>query len=1090
MNLERLIEKTAQLAYARGRADEAELFSHGIRSLAALNGSGTKVLKAISEPAAKTTHSALEYLAVAIADCDTPEEMRSLATLAGDPEALESVIGELPAGAGRKSFRRFLKAFDNSEARDEGGKWTAGGASAAGSRPSDAFPSDVPEGKPKAAKKKQAEFLSDEHKAEHEAAVAKHSAREARHKEREAAEDADHAERYADEDKATKQLRAHEDKKIEKARAAEDDARKADLAEREATRAVEDTDRDKERADADAETASERDAEDEETAAERETEDEEINDRHAAEDEEWEAANEEAAPEDSQRIAQEHTARQAAEIKAIEDHREKEDALIEKFRAKQDKEIEDERTQEDTDREKDRAAEDDEWEKDEAELAEVRESEDTDLQAERDDEDTERENAREEDDPDKKERRKSSRDARLTAHKQQLDEIKRRHALGIFQKSLRYFLYELYEPIPDILSRVRKSYDPAEARDESGEWTAGGAAKSKAKQTNNPPETVAGDAARRFVRLAAKHVKNRDATAISKELGAVAAKVKNALKLEWKHIQKSVADQLGAEASADKGMATVKDALTAGFREASEHLNEIEYAFKTAAEHGYDVSHKSSRAESADEDVEAVIAAVRNAVEKAYDRLAPVIQRHRESKSFRKSYDESLHPRSKNGRFIAKDAIHDAKSDPVLAEKLRDEVRPEDSEKLEAAIGGHVDLGRTKAGQRKHETKQKREAKKNSEAEVMRLTRAWGEGGEGVTADHLHALADHLPNLTRDQLIAARTRIRERLGWGRSAKKQAMVDKLKEWAKGEAAKLETPTEEPAKEAEPAVVAEAPPPAPEEPLVELPFDPHDHAANALGKQQSEAWAAEPRTPEQGDDESVGDWLRRQMAALPKAAPAKADDQHTHDSLKSALQTAVDKHQRNGTSLTPIHQLRDEMQTKFPGMTKDEFDDAVKDQFKRTGSHRMLSISGNAQGEATPEQIKAGVRHVGENMFYITPNGDQTAAEKRARQTREAVGGKSSGNSAMEPAAKATPQRTAEVAAHIKDVYDNAARSGVEIESLRDSLKQLQGLSKPQLIEVAKGIKADKGLQNLSKSEVHREIVKAVEGMWGAAQRVKQ
>lgn len=93
-------------------------------------------------------------------------------------------------------------------------------------------------------------------------------------------------------------------------------------------------------------------------------------------------------------------------------------------------------------------------------------------------------------------------------------------------------------------------------------------------------------------------------------------------------------------------------------------------------------------------------------------------------------------------------------------------------------------------------------------------------------------------------------------------------------------------------------------------------------------------------------------------------------------------------------------------------------------------------------------------------------------------------------ALPPKAKITPEHVAKVAAHIKQVYDTAAQPGVEIESIRESLKQLEGLSKPQLIEVAKGIKADKGLQSLSKTEVHREVVKAVEGMWGAAQRVKQ
>jgi len=54
----------------------------------------------------------------------------------------------------------------------------------------------------------------------------------------------------------------------------------------------------------------------------------------------------------------------------------------------------------------------------------------------------------------------------------------------------------------------------------------------------------------------------------------------------------------------------------------------------------------------------------------------------------RKAFDSSKHPRGDDGRFIGREQIHAAKSDPELAQKLRDKTTdPDERKKLDAALG-------------------------------------------------------------------------------------------------------------------------------------------------------------------------------------------------------------------------------------------------------------------------------------------------------------------------------------------------------------------------------------------------------------------
>lgn len=164
--------------------------------------------------------------------------------------------------------------------------------------------------------------------------------------------------------------------------------------------------------------------------------------------------------------------------------------------------------------------------------------------------------------------------------------------------------------------------------------------------------------------------------------------------------------------------------------------------------------------------------------------------------TFAGGWNANDHPRGKGGHFISKDKLEDAKHDPAMAEQLRKEVRPQDREKLEAVLGGGNSPGRTKRGAQRAASASRRAAKQSTreaaEQVIQKMvTAARGARGERVTADDLHALADHLQSGHMSVADIRRARdamkaddIKSNLGGARQ--KAAMVQALVAHAKGEA----------------------------------------------------------------------------------------------------------------------------------------------------------------------------------------------------------------------------------------------------------------------------------------------------------------
>ena len=158
-----------------------------------------------------------------------------------------------------------------------------------------------------------------------------------------------------------------------------------------------------------------------------------------------------------------------------------------------------------------------------------------------------------------------------------------------------------------------------------------------------------------------------------------------------------------------------------------------------------------------------------------------------------KSFDESKHPRGDNGRFIGREQIHAAKSDPKLADELRAKTTdPEQRKKLEAALKGDVDLGRTKAGEHRERVAKQRQDRQERVKRAQELANdisMWRRGGEAVPASHFRELAEVLPSMTVAELRSVRGKLAASFGGDR--RKAEMAARLLEHAKNKAALLET-----------------------------------------------------------------------------------------------------------------------------------------------------------------------------------------------------------------------------------------------------------------------------------------------------------
>ncbi len=164
---------------------------------------------------------------------------------------------------------------------------------------------------------------------------------------------------------------------------------------------------------------------------------------------------------------------------------------------------------------------------------------------------------------------------------------------------------------------------------------------------------------------------------------------------------------------------------------------------------------------------------------------APQVPESGTSKLVQKSFDESLHPRDRAGRFISKEKLQAAKSDPELAAELRERVAPKDADKLEAVLSGDKDPGRTRRDEQRHQSRQKRAATESDRRRAHRLAmRAFEPGGLGY--DDYEELAELLPSLTVEQLRSVRAAVGASWG-GQRLRRQGMVDTLVAFARQQAA---------------------------------------------------------------------------------------------------------------------------------------------------------------------------------------------------------------------------------------------------------------------------------------------------------------
>lgn len=170
-----------------------------------------------------------------------------------------------------------------------------------------------------------------------------------------------------------------------------------------------------------------------------------------------------------------------------------------------------------------------------------------------------------------------------------------------------------------------------------------------------------------------------------------------------------------------------------------------------------------------------------------YRKLANV-----EGGTISKAFDSSKHPRGDDGRFIGRESINAAKSDPALAEKLREKTTdPEERKKLDAALKGESDLGRTKAGLHRDKVAASKKEKADRVARVRDLADEISmarRGGEPVSAEHFRALVADLPHLTIKDLRSVRLKLAASF-FGRT-KREDLVTALVHQAKMRAEQME------------------------------------------------------------------------------------------------------------------------------------------------------------------------------------------------------------------------------------------------------------------------------------------------------------
>ncbi len=190
-----------------------------------------------------------------------------------------------------------------------------------------------------------------------------------------------------------------------------------------------------------------------------------------------------------------------------------------------------------------------------------------------------------------------------------------------------------------------------------------------------------------------------------------------------------------------------------------------------AKQHGYTVHRQDGAANTR-------FLLVRNPsapVQKAWD----ASELDDEYAEFVKAWSEELHPRNKRGIWISRERIHEAKTDPKLAAELREEVKPADAQKLDDALAGKSDTGRTVRGVKKDATTAKRTKQTATRSEAKRLATRLMLNQHAPDVQDLRDLAHHLQSgdLRAEELRDIRLKLGAKFGGGR--KMDQMVNALK-----------------------------------------------------------------------------------------------------------------------------------------------------------------------------------------------------------------------------------------------------------------------------------------------------------------------
>ncbi len=183
-----------------------------------------------------------------------------------------------------------------------------------------------------------------------------------------------------------------------------------------------------------------------------------------------------------------------------------------------------------------------------------------------------------------------------------------------------------------------------------------------------------------------------------------------------------------------------------------------------------------------------------DAIEATRDKLGGKAKGYKLGRYF-KAWDESLHPRDKRGIWISRERIHEAKTNPALAAELREEVKPADAQKLDDALAGKSDTGRTAKGLKKDATTAKRTRQTASRSEAKRLATKLMLNQHAPDVQDLRDLAHHLQSgdLRVQELRDIRLKLGAKFGGGR--KMADMLEKLQMHVAGKVNELD-PHEKP------------------------------------------------------------------------------------------------------------------------------------------------------------------------------------------------------------------------------------------------------------------------------------------------------